>query len=133
MGEESIKKFSRESSALRWLLKRANNRGLESLRGHFELSHSMTSERCLSACADTQTGLPAAVKVGPLIDYQTNIRQRGYQACLRATHRQARSWLLGEPPPVLSRPEGQYRRAENARTARHDPPLLLACVYAQEP
>jgi len=33
--------------------------------------------------------------------------------------------------PVLSSPEGPYRRGENARMARHDSPLLLACVYAQ--
>jgi len=37
---------------------------------------------------------------------------------------QARSWLLGDPPPGLSRPAGPYRRGDNARTARHDPPPL---------
>jgi len=26
------------------------------------VTHGMTSERCLPACADTQTGLPAAIK-----------------------------------------------------------------------
>ena len=48
-----------------------------------------------------------------------------------APHRQAHPWLLGDPPPVLSRPEGPYRRGETARTARHDSLLLLAGVYAQ--
>ena len=37
---------------------------------------------------------------------------------------QAGPWLLGDPPPVLSRSEGAYRRGENASTGRHDPPLL---------
>jgi len=32
------------------------------LKEFFHVTHSMTSERCLSACANTQTGLPAAIK-----------------------------------------------------------------------
>jgi len=37
----------------------------------------MTSERCLSACADTQTGLPVAIKADtPLIDHQQVLATR---------------------------------------------------------
>lgn len=32
------------------------------LKESFHVNHSMTSERCLSVCADTQTGLPATIK-----------------------------------------------------------------------
>ena len=76
----------------------------------------MTSERCLRVCADTQIGLPAAIKADPttLITRQSSAtRMPGLSA-----------WLLANPPPGLSRPEGPYRRAENAKTGRHDPPLL---------
>ena len=86
-------------------------------RESFHVTHSMTSERCLPACADTQTGLPAAIKALWSMD--------------RDSTGQAPLWLLGDPPPVLSRPAGPYRRGENTRTARYDSPLLLACVYAQ--
>ena len=62
----------------------------------------MTSERCLSP-----RGHKSPVEYGP------RLHRAG-----------ARSWLLGDPPPVLSRPAGPYRRGENARTARHDSPLV---------
>ena len=32
------------------------------LKEFFHVTYSMASERCLSACADTQAGLPAAIK-----------------------------------------------------------------------
>src|SRR3989338_3361133 len=67
------------------------------LKGSFHVTHGMTSERCLPACADTQTGLPAAIKALWSMD--------------RDSTGQARPWLLGDPPPVLSRSEGPYRRA----------------------
>lgn len=41
------------------------------LKGSFHVTHCMTSERCLSACADTQTGLPVAIKAELLTDHQT--------------------------------------------------------------
>ena len=66
----------------------------------------MASERCLPVCADTQTGLPAATKALWSMD--------------RDSTGQARSWLRGVPPPVLSRHAGPYRRGENANTVRHD-------------
>jgi len=79
----------------------------------FHVTHSMASERCLSPRGHRRVATDCA---------SHNIRQRGCQA---------RSWLPGDPPPVLSRPEGPYRKGEKARTARQDSPLLLACVYAQ--
>ena len=44
---------------------------LGNLQESFHVTHSMTSERCLPACAVTQTGFPTAIKAMPQIDHQT--------------------------------------------------------------
>ncbi len=50
---------------------------LGNLKEFFHVTHSMTSERCLPASADTQTGLPAATKADAIDRSPDNIRQRG--------------------------------------------------------